>query len=54
MALKGDRVELETTVHYFMDEVATRGGVATLSTAASGAALDNSAHLVTYQATAIS
>lgn len=54
MALKGDRLELETTVHYFMNEEATRGGMATLSTAASGAALDNSVHLVTYVATAVS
>ena len=50
MALKGDRYELETDVSYFMNEVAERGGVATLSTAGSGAALDQSAALVTYAA----
>ena len=50
MALKGDRYELETTIDFFMNEVAERGGVATLSTAGSGAALDQSAALVTYAA----
>ena len=48
MALKGDRYELETTIDFFMNEVAERGGVATLSTAGSGAALDQSAALVSY------
>ena len=51
MALKGDRYELETTIDFFLNEVAERGGVATLSTAGSGAALDQSAALVTYNAT---
>lgn len=51
MALKGDRYELETTIDFFMNEVATRGGVATLSTAGSGAAQDQSAALVSYAAT---
>ena len=50
MALKGDRYELETTIDFFLNEVAERGGVATLSTAGSGAALDQSAALVTYAA----
>ena len=50
MALKGDRYELETTIDFFMNEVAERGGVVTLSTAGSGAALDQSAALVTYAA----
>jgi len=51
MALKGDRYELETTIDFFMsDTTAERGGVASLSTAGSGAALDQSAALVTYAA----
>lgn len=50
MALKGDRYEFETTIDYFLDEVAERGGICTLSTAGSGAALDQSAALVTYAA----
>ena len=50
MALKGDRHEFETTIDYFMNEVAERGGIATMSTAGSGAAQDQSAALVTYAA----
>ena len=50
MALKGDRYELDTDISFFMNEVAERGGIATLSTAGSGAALDQSAALVTYVA----
>ena len=50
MALKGDRYEFETTIDFFLNEVAERGGVVTISTAGSGAALDQSAALVTYAA----
>ena len=55
MALKGDRYELETTVDFFWKSdgdfiTAERGGIATVSTAGSGAALDQSAALVTYTA----
>ena len=50
MALKGDRYEFEPTLDFFLNEVAERGGVCTLSTAGSGAALDQSAALVTYAA----
>ncbi len=35
-----------------MNEVATRGGIASLSTGGSGAAMDQGAALVTYAATA--
>tara|TARA_Y100001949_G_scaffold102493_1_gene86466 strand:+ start:140 stop:622 length:483 start_codon:yes stop_codon:yes gene_type:complete len=53
MALKGDRYELETDVSHFMsDTTAERGGIASLSTAGSGASLDQSAALVTYAAAA--
>jgi hypothetical protein len=52
MALKGDRYELETDISHFMnDTTAERGGVASISTVGSGAALDQSAALVTYNAT---
>lgn len=50
MALKGDRFEGEHDIKHFMNEVAEAGGIATLSTAGSGAALDQSANLVTYAA----
>ncbi len=52
MALKGDRHEFETTIDFFCDdESSERGGIASFSTAGSGAALDQSAALVTYSAT---
>lgn len=50
MALKGDRFEGIQTIKYFMNEVAAPGGIACLSTAGSGAALDQSKNLVTYAA----
>lgn len=50
MALKGARYEAITDISYFMNEVATRGGIASVSTAGSGAAMDQSAALVTYAA----
>ena len=40
MALKADRHELQTDISFFMNEVATRGGIAILSTGGSGAAMD--------------
>lgn len=54
MALKPDRHEFKTNIRYFMNEVAERGGIATVSTSASGAALDVSVHLATYTGTSIS
>ena len=54
MALKADRNELQTDISFFMDEVASRGGIASLSTGGSGAALDQSAALVAYSAAAAS
>jgi len=50
MALKGDRYEAITDISYFMNEVATRGGIASVSTVGSGAALDQGVALVTYKA----
>jgi hypothetical protein len=52
MALKGDRHLVLTDVSFFMNEVATRGGVVCMSTVGSGAALDQSQALVTYKANA--
>lgn len=51
MALKSDREELQTNISFFMNEAATRGGMVSLSTGGSGAAMDQSAALVTYAAT---
>ena len=48
MALKSDRHEFDTDISFFMNEVATRGGIASISTAGSGAALDQGVALVSY------
>ena len=50
MALKSDRSTLQTDISFFMNEAATRGGVAALSAGGSGASMDNGAALVTYAA----
>lgn len=50
MALKSDRSTLQTDISFFMNEAATRGGVVSLSTGGSGAAMDQGAALVTYSA----
>lgn len=55
MALKGDRFEAITSIEFFMNEVATRGGVVVSSTGTgvdggSGAALDQWKSQVTYAA----
>ena len=50
MALKSDRNELQTDISFFMNEVATRGGVVSISTGGSGAAMDQGAALATYAA----
>lgn len=54
MALKGDYNfgENGTSVDFFMNEVGNRGGIVSFSTMGSGAALDQSAALATYAATA--
>jgi len=51
MALKTDRSTLQTDISFFMNEAATRGGVASLSTSGSGASMDNGSALVTYAGT---
>ena len=50
MALKSDRSTLQTDISFFMNETATRGGVAVISTGGSGASMDNGSALVTYAA----
>jgi hypothetical protein len=50
MALKQDRSTLQTDISFFMNEVAERGGVVSLSTAGSGASMDNGSSVVTYSA----
>ena len=50
MALKTDRSTLQTDISFFMNEAATRGGVAVISTGGSGASMDNGTALVTYAA----
>jgi len=50
MALKSDRSVLDTDISFFMNEAATRGGVASVSTGGSGAAMDQGEALVTYAA----
>jgi hypothetical protein len=52
MALKAQRYELDTDISFFMDEVAERGVVVSLSTGGSGVAMDSSAALVTVAAEA--
>jgi hypothetical protein len=49
MSLKGDRYELDTDISFFMNEVATRGLVVSVSTAGSGAAMDHSVALATVK-----
>lgn len=51
MALKPDRIELQTDVSFFMNTVATRGGVASVVTGGSGVAMDSSTAVVAYAAT---
>lgn len=51
MALKPDRYEFQTDISYFMNEVAERGGMASLSTGGSGAAMDQGVNLASYAAT---
>ena len=48
MALKNARHEFLTDISFFMNEVAQRGGIASVSTVGSGNALDQAAALVTY------
>jgi len=50
MSLKGDRNEFDTDISFFMNEVATRGLIVSVSTAGSGAAMDHGLALATVKA----
>jgi hypothetical protein len=50
MAIKNLRQHVDSRIDFFMNEVAERGGVVSLSTAGSGMAVDQSAAVVTYAA----
>ena len=50
MALKTDRYEMQTDISFFMTSVAERGGVASLVTGGSGAAMDQGVAIVSYAA----
>ena len=52
MALKPDRIETLVDLSFFMNTAETRGGVAGMTTGASGVAMDNSAAVVAYEADA--
>ena len=49
MALKADRHELDVDISFFMNETAERGLVVCMSTAGSGAAMDQAGALVSIQ-----
>jgi hypothetical protein len=49
MALKADRHELDVDISYFMNETAERGLIVCISTAGSGAAMDQAGALVSIE-----
>ena len=52
MALKTDRIHVDSQIDFFMNEVAERGGIVSVSTAGSGSAMDQGQALATYKAVA--
>jgi hypothetical protein len=48
MALKGDRLVIQEDISFFCNSVSTRGGIASIVTAGSGAALDQANAAVAY------
>jgi hypothetical protein len=52
MALKADRIHVDSQIDFFMNETAERGGIVSVSTAGSGAAMDQAQQLCTYAALA--
>lgn len=48
MSLKPDRRHVDSTIDYFMNHTADRGGIVTINSSASGAAMDNAAQTVHY------
>ena len=49
MALKADRHELDVDISFFMNETAEKGQIVSISTAGSGAAMDQAGALVSIQ-----
>jgi hypothetical protein len=54
MALKSDRIHVDSQIDFFMNEVAERGKIAAISTVGSGAAMDQAVQLATCTFTTIS
>ena len=52
MALKTDRIHVDSQIDFFMNETAERGGIVSFSTAGSGSAMDQAKQLATYKADA--
>ena len=50
MALRPDRIHVDSQIDFFMNEAAERGGIACISTVGSGAAMDQSEQLASYVA----
>jgi len=50
MALRPDRIHKGSYIDFFMNEVAERGGIVSVSTVGSGAAMDQAVQLCTYTA----
>lgn len=50
MALKSDRIEINSRIDFFMNETAERGGIVSFLTSGSGAAMDQALQLCTYAA----
>lgn len=48
MGLRTDRIHVDSLIDCFMTSTASRGGIACLNTAGSGAAMDQSAQLAAY------
>ena len=54
MALKPDRIHIDSQIDFFMNETAERGKIAVISTAGSGAAMDQATQLATCTYSSIS
>lgn len=54
MALKADRIQVDSQIDFFMNEVAERGKLACVSTVGSGAAMDQAQQLATCTFSTIS
>jgi len=50
MALRTDRIHIDSQIDYFMNETAERGGIVCVSTTGSGSAMDQAKQLATYKA----